>query len=83
VQFTSIRRRRRPCVDATLAEEAQPGPFRRRLVTPSLPPAPSAPEVFEDDAEDDEALAMRACQKEKTVSRVILRPRCGSELQLK
>jgi hypothetical protein len=85
-------RRRRPCADAT--EEAEPAPFRLRLLTTSsLSPAPAA-EAAEEDvvAEDIEALAARRLtslppapaadaesKNEKTVSRVILRLPCGSE----
>ena len=55
----SGRCRRRSCADATEGEDADPGPFRRRLTPPSLPPAPTSVDEEDFVAEDDDALAVR------------------------
>ena len=52
----SGRCRRRPCADATEGEDAEPGPFRRRL-TQSFPSALLAVAEEELDVEDIEALS--------------------------
>ena len=70
ISFTSsCRPRRRPCDDATEAEGDEPGAFRRRLVTTSSISLARTAGAEEDvDFEDDEAVAARACDRERTVS---------------
>lgn len=70
ISFTSsCRPRRRPCDDATEAEGDEPGAFRRRLATTSSISLARTAGAEEDvDFEDDEAVAARACDRERTVS---------------
>jgi hypothetical protein len=70
ISFTSsCRPRRSPCDNATEAEGDEPGAFRRRLATTSSISLARTAGAEEDvDFEDDEAVAARACDRERTVS---------------